>query len=267
MITGKTRLFGIVAHPVGHVRTPQALNALFVQKGVDAVMVAYDVRPQNLAAFVDGIRGAENVGGLVVTVPHKVDIVPLCDRLTHRAAAAGAVNAIRRASDGTLTGDLLDGAGFVAGLEQAGHSVAGHRVYIAGAGGAASAIALAMAEKGPAGLTLVNRSPDKLTALAERLRKHYPQVPVHVGGEVRGHDIIVNGTSLGLHAQDPLPVAVDRIDTGALVAEVIMQPEYTPLLVAARDRGLNVHLGRHMLDGQLEQMYQFLMQPDAGDRA
>lgn len=262
MITGKTRLFGIVAHPVAHVRTPQALNDMFAQSGLDAVMAAYDVHPKNLANFVNGIRSVENFGGLVVTVPHKTDIAPLCDRLTNRAAAAGAVNTIRREADGTLTGDLLDGAGFVAGLEQAGHSITGRRIYIAGAGGAASAIALALAEKDPACLTLVNRSPHKLTALVERLKKYYPNVPVHVGGDVRGHDIVINGTSLGLHAHDPLPIAVEEIDANAIVAEVIMQPEHTPLLEAANQRGLGIHLGRHMLEGQLAEMYQFLVKAD-----
>lgn len=258
MITGKTRLFAIVAHPAHHVRTPQAMNALFAEKGADAVMVACDVAPQGLAGFVAGLRAVENFGGLVVTVPHKVEIAALCDRLTVRAQVAGAVNAIRRDADGSLTGDLLDGAGFVAGLAKGGHHVAGRAVYLVGAGGAASAIAMALAAEGPARLTLVNRSLDKLAALAARLKAHHPDLEVVLGGEVSGHDLVINATSLGLKPEDPLPLAIEDVDAGAVVAEVIMQPEYTKLLQAAQDRGLGVHPGRAMLDGQLAEMFAFL---------
>ncbi|MFC3060825.1 shikimate dehydrogenase family protein [Paenirhodobacter populi] len=269
MISGKTRLFAIVAHPAGHVRTPQAMNALFDREGVDAVMVACDVRPEHLAGFVAGLRGVGNFGGMVATVPHKVEIAALCDRLTDRARAAGAVNALRREPDGTLTGDLLDGAGFVAGLEAAGHQVTGRRIYLTGAGGAASAIAFALAAKGPQRMTLVNRSPEKLASLAQRLAASYPAVEVAVGGIVSGHDLVINGTSLGLRPDDPLPLAIEEVDAGAVVAEVVMQPEYTELLLSARARGLHAHPGRAMLEGQLSEMFAFLTgaEKENGDAA
>lgn len=258
MITGQTRLFGIVAHPAGHVRTPQAMNERFARAGLDAVMTAYDVAPDGLAPFVAGLRRVENFGGLVVTVPHKTEIGAFCDRLTARAEAAGAVNAIRREIDGSLTGDLLDGVGFVRGLEAAGHAVAGRRVYLVGAGGAASAIALAIAEKAPARLTLVNRTPERLAALAARLRARFPDLDVAIGGEIGEQDLVVNATSLGLRADDPLPLDVARVAPGTLVAEVIMQPEITALLEAARARGCAIHPGRAMLEGQLSEMFAFL---------
>lgn len=264
MISGKTRLFAIVAHPAQHVRTPQAMNAVFAEKCVDAVMIACDVAPNGLAGFVAGLRGVENFGGLVVTVPHKVEIATLCDRLTARAQVAGAVNAIRREVDGTLTGDLLDGAGFVAGLAKAGHQIAGRAVYLVGAGGAASAIAMAVAARGARCLTLVNRSVAKLTTLATRLKTHHPEIEVFVGGDVSGHDLVINATSLGLKPDDPLPLAVEDVDPGAVVAEVIMQPEYTALLQHARARGLTVHPGHAMLEGQLSEMFDFLTGTAAG---
>ncbi|MBC8718559.1 shikimate dehydrogenase [Ochrobactrum sp. Marseille-Q0166] len=264
MISGKTRLFAIVAHPAQHVRTPQAMNAVFAEKCVDAVMVACDVAPIGLAGFVAGLRGVENFGGLVVTVPHKVEIATLCDRLTARAQVAGAVNAIRREVDGTLTGDLLDGAGFVAGLAKAGHQIAGRAVYLVGAGGAASAIAMAVAARRARRLTLVNRSVAKLATLAARLKTHHPEIEVFVGGDVSGHDLVINATSLGLKPDDPLPLAVEDVDPGAVVAEVIMQPEYTALLQHARARGLTVHPGHAMLEGQLSEMFDFLTGTAAG---
>ncbi|MGD9919822.1 MAG: shikimate dehydrogenase [Paenirhodobacter sp.] len=257
-ISGTTRLFAIVAHPAHHVRTPQAMNARFAAAGLDAVMVACDVAPEDLAGFVSGLRGVRNFGGLVVTVPHKSAMAALCDRLSPRAEAAGAVNVLRREADGTLSGDLLDGEGFVAGLEAAGHAIAGRRICLVGAGGAARAIALALAARGPARITLLNRSPDKLTALAQRLSAHRPDVGIGIGGPVSGHDLVVNATSLGLRPDDPLPFDVDAVDAGAVVADVVMDPERTELLIRAAARGLIAHPGRAMLEGQLSEMFAFL---------
>lgn len=259
MISGKTRLFAILAHPCGHVRTPQALNALFAEKGIDAVMTAYDVAPEDLAEVVGALRRIRNLDGLVITVPHKSAMMALCDEVSTRARVAGAVNVVRRTADGRLSGDLLDGIGFVTGLRQAGHSVAGRNVYMVGAGGAASAIAFALAAEGVGRLTLANRSPEKLEALADRLRAEFPDVPLALGGQPSGHDIVINATSLGLKAGDPLPVDPEQISPDTLVAEVIMEPAETALLQATRAKGCPVHPGRAMLDGQLAEIFAFLV--------
>ena len=100
-----------------------------------------------------------NLGGLVVTVPHKEQAAVPCDEITPAARLIGAVNAIRL-RDGKLAGGNFDGLGFVAGLRAQGHEPAGRRVYLAGLGGAGKAIACALAEAGPARLDLYNRSPN-----------------------------------------------------------------------------------------------------------
>ncbi len=259
MISGKTRLFALVAHPVSHVRTPQAINALFETRELDAVMVPCEVAPDALARFVDGLRSITNLGGLVVTVPHKIAVASLCDRLTPRAQAAGAVNTIRRDPDGTLTGDLLDGVGFVAGLKQAGIALESRSVYLAGAGGAANAIALALAEQGIARLTIANRTRVRAEDLLHRLTVHQPELRVEIGTrDPSGHDIVVNGTSLGLRPDDMLPLDCDRLASSMTVAEVIMQPRETPLLSAAAAAGCRIQYGQPMLDCQLALMADFL---------
>lgn len=259
MISGKTKLYALVAHPVSHVRTPQAINALFETRGLDAVMVPCEVAPDALARFVDGLRSIANLGGLVVTVPHKIAVASLCDELTPRAQAAGAVNTIRRDPDGTLTGDLLDGVGFVAGLKQAGIALEGRSVYLAGAGGAANAIALALAEQGIARLTIANRTRARAEDLLHRLAAHRPGLRVEIGTrDPSGHDIVVNGTSLGLRPDDALPLDCDRLTSSMTVAEVIMQPRETPLLSAAAAAGCRIQYGQPMLDCQLALMADFL---------
>lgn len=255
MITGHTKLYGIVANPIAHVKTPEEVNKHFAALGHDGVLVPFHVLPENLAQFVDSLRKLENLGGLVVTVPHKTAILSLCDRLEGDAAAIGAANVIRRESDGTLVGVMLDGKGFVSGLAASDIDVTGMNACLLGAGGAASAIAFALAEAGVARLTIVNRSEDKARDLAARVNERYPAVRIDAGApQTASRDLIVNATSLGLRADDPLPLDDLAFHAGQIVAEVIMEPEVTPLLAAARDKGARIHFGRPMLRQQIRLM-------------
>lgn len=258
-ITGRTRLFGIVADPIGHVRTPQVFNARFAARGVDAVLVPFHVAAPLLGAAFEGFRAMRSLGGLVVTVPHKSAAVALCDEVTEAARAVGAVNTIRREPDGRLIGEIFDGEGFVAGLRSQGIEPAGMRVFLAGAGGAANAIAFSLARAGVARLTVANRTASKADDLLHRLRAHFPGLDAGLGGRTPAdHDLVVNATSLGLAPQDPLPLDVEGLLPDQIVAEIIMKPEQTPLLVEAARRGCRVHLGRHMLDCQVDLMARFM---------
>lgn len=258
-ITGHTTIWGILADPIHHVKTPQALNAMMHERGVDGVMIPLHVGASNLDTFVTGLRSMRNLKGFVVTVPHKTAIVDLCDEVSDQARAIGAVNTVRREADGRLVGEMLDGAGFVSGLRQGGIDPRGRSVYLAGAGGAANAIAFALAEAGVSRLTIANRTRAKSEDLQQRLAKHHPAVPVEIGTpDPTGHDIVVNATSLGLKDGDPLPLDVDRLSADQIVAEIIMQPETTALLAAAKERGCRTHPGQPMLACQLELMAAFM---------
>jgi shikimate dehydrogenase len=258
-ITGHTRLLGIIAHPVSHVLTPTLFNAYFAAHGIDAVLIGFEVAPPRLRPVLDGMRGMTNLAGFVVTMPHKSAMVALCDEVSAVGRQIGAVNTIRRAPDGRLIGTMFDGDGFVAGLRARGHEPRGRRVYLAGAGGAASAIAFAFAGAGVAGLTIHNRTVAKAADLAARVRAAHPRVAVEVGSaDPSGHDLIVNGTSLGMHPGDAPPLDVTRLRPDMVVAEVIMAPETTKLLAAAAARGCPVHLGRHMLEEQIAIMAAYI---------
>jgi len=139
-ITGNTRVVAIIADPIGHVRTPQAFNALMAQRAADAVMVPFNVKPEHFARFIAAAPLIHNLVGLVVTIPYKETILAHCTGLTDAAQRMGAVNIVRLGDgqDGarSLLGGNFDGAGFVGGLLAQGHAVQGRRVYLAGAGGA-----------------------------------------------------------------------------------------------------------------------------------
>ncbi|MBD9490408.1 shikimate dehydrogenase [Ensifer sp. ENS11] len=259
MITGHTRFVPLLAHPCRHVRTPPLFNAECERQGEDIIMVALDVEPDRLSATVESFRAIENVAGMVITIPHKGAVAALCDRLIGAAELVGACNVVRREKDGSLTGGMFDGEGFVAGLLHRGHDPAGRRVLLVGAGGAASGVAHALLRAGVANLTIANRSPEKAEALAGQLRGFFSAAQVDVGmPDPRGFDIVVNGTALGMHAGDALPVDVDRLDAGTVVAEVVMQPDVTPLLAEAKARGCVVHKGIHMIEQQVRLLVDFL---------
>lgn len=258
-ITGKTKLYCIVADPILQIKTPQNINKMLAERAIDGVMVPVHIPSAGLAAFMTAMRGVLNLGGIVVTVPHKTNIVALCDAVTPAAATVGAVNVIRREADGRLVGDILDGKGFVAGLQSTGISLRGLSVYLAGAGGAANAIAFALAEAGVSRLTIYNRTPAKAQDMIDRIAKVYGNLQMNVGTyNPQGHDLVVNATSLGMVPTDALPLDVTQLTPDQIVAEIIMKPELTPLLEAAQKKGCRIQYGLPMLQCQIGLMADFM---------
>ena len=258
-ITGSTRLYGIVADPVAQVKTPQTMRKVFDKRGTDGVLVPMHVAPENLPVFVQALRGVMNFGGMIATVPHKTAMVDLCDDITPAARLVGAVNIVRRNSDGSLSGDILDGQGFVGGLRQSGIEPKGLRVLLCGAGGAAKAIAFALADAGVARLDLYNRTQSKAQDIITRLQTVYPTVAMAaVGANPAGYDLVVNATSLGMHPADAMPLDVSGLSPKQTVAEIIMTPALTPLLAAAQAKGCRIQFGLPMLECQIELMADFM---------
>lgn len=260
-ITGATQLLGLIGDPVSQARTPAMANELLKcrnRHGVH-VLVPMHVATEQLEHCLLGLRAMRNFSGAVVTMPHKTRIAGLIDELSSESALVGAVNVIRRRSDGTLVGTLLDGEGFVAGLNTAGHAVAGKVCVLVGAGGAASAIAFALARHGCKSLYLLNRTSSKASSLAKRIAEMFPEVQITIGLQTHStYDIAINGTSLGMKTGDPLPMAEELIDRTTLVAECVVSPEITPLLEVAKRRGRKTHTGVHMLAAQMELMLAFM---------
>ncbi|MGB1863399.1 MAG: shikimate dehydrogenase family protein [Candidatus Puniceispirillum sp.] len=266
LITGTTKLFGVIAHPSAHVRAPMVFNARFVAEKRDHLMIPIDATPDMLVTVMDGLRAMENFGGLTITIPHKVPIAEMCDELGEAARVCGAVNAVRFGDDGRLYGDIFDGAGFVAGLALKGHDIKGKRVLMLGAGGAARAIAVALCQADVGEIAIANRTRDKAQNLVDAMVQGAGYTQAHVLDNMaeaaleaaRDVDIIINTTSLGLHAGDALPLALDNVRADTLIADIIMVPERTEWLALAEEKGLQTHYGRHMLDCQLELIGRFI---------
>ncbi|MSP49141.1 MAG: shikimate dehydrogenase [Alphaproteobacteria bacterium] len=261
-ISGKTAVYGIIADPIGHVRGPSLFNPLFERLGIDAAMVPFHVTATSLQRAVAGFRAIDSLKGWLVTVPHKVGMFHLCDVVGISGTRLQAVNVVRREADGRLVGDNYDGQGFIAGLRHDGIEPKGLDVLMLGAGGAARAIAFALADAGVRRLAIANRTRANAEALAATTRKFFPAFQVEVGAAVAGdQDLIVNATSAGLTPDDALPLDAASLKPRTIVADVIMNPEMTRLLGLAKERGCRIHLGRHMLDSQFSLLARHLSVP------
>ena len=248
MISGKTALIAHLGYPTESFKAPMIYNPWFEKQGIDAVVVPMGVKPEDYSATLAALSRFTNLKGALVTMPHKVTTLSLADEITPTARIAGACNALLLRPDGTCLGDQFDGAGFVRGLLRKGRTLRGARVIVSGAGGVGSAIAASLAAEGVAQLSLFDTYAASAEGLAERLRAHYPQLVVQTGSnDPAGFDVVVNATPLGMKEGDPLPFDVTRIDPAAMVGEVVMKTEYTPLLQATLAKGCGVQVGTDML--------------------
>ena len=248
MISGTTQLIAHLGYPTESFKAPMIYNPWFEKRGIDAVVVPMGVKPGDYAGTLAALARVTNLKGALVTMPHKVTTLSLADEITPTARIAGACNALLLRPDGTWLGDQFDGAGFVRGLLRKGRTLRGARVIVSGAGGVGSAIAASLAAEGVAQLSLFDTYAASAEGLAERLRAHYPQLVVQTGSnDPAGFDVVVNATPLGMNEGDPLPFDVTRIDPAAMVGEVVMKTEYTPLLQAALAKGCGVQVGTDML--------------------
>jgi shikimate dehydrogenase len=248
MISGKTILIAHLGYPTEAFKAPMIYNPWFEQRGIDAVVVPMGVKSEDYPAALAALATLTNLRGALVTMPHKVTTLALVDKATPTARIAGACNALLKRPDGSWLGDQFDGAGFVRGVARKGRRIAGSRVFVAGCGGVGSAIAASLAAADAATIDLFDAHTASADALRNRLLEHYPELEVRTGSQdPAGHDIVVNATPLGMKEGDALPFAIERVDANALVGEVVMKDEHTPLLRAALARGLEVQIGTDML--------------------
>jgi len=251
-VNGATRLYGTVGDPVRQLRLTGIMPQVFAAVGANAVWLPFEGGPGILELMVQALGRMRNLGGFTVTIPYEAAIVPLLGSVSRRAQAAGSVNLVKRDADGRIVGDVVDGIGFVQGLESAGHRVRGASVWLVGLGGGGGAIAAALCEAGVGSLLVSELNEQHADAALARLSRFYPDVPVtSADTPPKGIHYAINATSLGLRPDDPMPFDPVTLDTDVLVAEVIMSPAETPLLQRARTHGRRIHHGRHTLDHQV----------------
>jgi shikimate dehydrogenase len=257
-VSGKTRLFGIVGHPIEQVRSPEMITAEMTSRGYDAVLVPMHVLPDDFETVVPALLRMRNVGGLVFTIPFKARACAFADELGAQARAIGVINALARGADGRLRGDIFDGLGCVEAFRRRDIALAGKRVLLIGAGGAGSAIAAAVASEAPASLAIHDVDGPRAQDLVDKVARANPGARVSVGKPaVEGIDILLNATPVGMLDDPRLPVAIDRIASEVVVFDAIVKPERTPLLALAQRCGCTTVQGREMMRGQIARMVDF----------
>ncbi len=254
-VNGSTDVYLILGDPVEQVMAPDIFNPLFAQMGINAVLVPVCVAPENVQAFVKTAFLAKNIKGMWVTIPHKTPVVEVLDHCSELGRAAGAVNAIRRNADGSLEGGLFDGEGLKASLDYFNMAYTGKKVLIIGAGGAAAAIgaSLSRGAKAAAEIAFFDPSPGKAQDIADRLTNpNGTQVRAAQSSDPSGFDLVLNASPLGLKPSDPMPCDVSRMQAHAALMDIVMKNQPSPVVRAARSRGLNAQPGFEMMIQQAD---------------
>lgn len=260
--TGATRLYVIVGDPIAQVRSPAGVSAEFAARGHDGILVPVQVATADLPNFLSVANRLKNLDGIVVTIPHKFACYQACASATDRAHFLRTVNLMRRRADGAWHGDMVDGLGFLGAARVKGIDPRGMRALLVGAGGAGSAIALALVEGGVRELAIHDSASERRDALIGRLND-LGKAPVRPGAiDPAGFDFIANATPAGMKDGDPFPVDVTRLAPSAYCGCVITKPEISPFIVEARKLGCVTATGTDMYQQHQSIMVDFLLGAD-----
>ena len=249
-------LAAVIGSPVGHSLSPAIHNAAFRALELPWVFVAWEV-PEGYAPEALASMERFGVAGLSVTMPHKSAVAQALDSLTEEAEMLGAVNCVAReaGAETKLIGHNTDGYGIIASLrEDAGFAPENSDCLVLGAGGAARAAVLALANAGAARVAVANRTPERAEQAAALAEDKGEVVPADAAGEF---DLVVNATPMGMgELKDETPVSPMLLRPEQTVLDLIYNPAETAFLVQARDKGVSAHNGLGMLIHQAARAFE-----------
>jgi shikimate dehydrogenase len=258
-LSGATRLFPIIGDPVKYVESPMRLTRTFEERDYNGICVPMQVAADDLDAVMAGLTAARNVDGILVTMPHKFTAFAHCATSAERAKMLRVVSVIRRNPDRTWHGDMLDGLAFVKAQKDHGAEPEGARVLLVGAGGAGSAIAIAMLEGGVNELIIHDADESRVATLIELLTG-LGRGRVSAGPpDPTGCDLVCNATPMGMGENDPLPVDAALLRSSMFVGDVIAGHGVTPFLAAAESVGCRTANGGNMVEAAQDVMADFML--------
>lgn len=257
-ITGKTKVYGVIGHPIGHTVSPLLHNIAFQAHQMAAAYVPFAVHPDQLKEALAGIRSL-GIAGVNVTIPHKIKVLPHLDEITPTAQRIGAVNTIRNDA-GTLIGTNTDGLGFLRSLAVLSFSPHEKTILLLGAGGSARSILVSLAEAGARAVFIANRTLSKALELAEEFSPIFPKTEFR--SDALAHffetpiDLLINTTSVGMN-DSKAPADLACFQTLQHVADIIYSPPQTPLLQQAKQLKIPAINGLGMLLHQGCEAFEF----------
>lgn len=253
MITGRTRVYGLVGNPVRHSLSPAMHNELFRRQRIDAIYVAFDVPGERAGAVAGAVRTL-GLSGVNLTVPFKERVLPELDELSATARVAGAVNVVIREAD-RLVGYNTDGEGYLRALhEELGITPVNTRAVVLGAGGTGRAVAAALAAHGATAVTLLNRTQARAEVACAALATAFPTVeftagalePARFSAVAPSADLVVNCTAGG-GAAAVAALDVAGLRRGAAWTDANYWMADPPQLAACAARGVRIQRGIGML--------------------
>jgi len=259
MLNARTRLFPIIGDPVIYARSPEVLTQNFAARGHNAACIPLQVRDGDLATVMAGLSLIPNIDGLLVTMPHKFTAFPYCATHSDTSRRFRVVSAMRRNPDGTWHGDATDGAAFVKAQIDQGAQPRGARVLLLGAGGAGSAIALALLGAGVRELVVHDTDQARAELLVDRLSDIGANRIATGPADPAGCAMVCNATPMGMADGDPLPLDTALLRGDMFVGDVVAGHGETAFLRAAREAGCRTANGDQMVDAVQEIMIDFMM--------
>lgn len=245
-------MYGVIGDPIEHSLSPTLHNAAFESLKMDCVFVAFHVKTGDVKSAVRGMHGL-GIGGLNVTMPHKNAVIPFLEEVDSTAKSLGSVNTILN-DNGKLSGFSTDGVGALNALKKSGVKLDGKKVLLLGGGGAAKAIAYALAKEVKE-LKILNRSPEKTKALTETISREFnKQVsdgllePSSIKENLQNADVLINATSVGMHPNvEHSLVEPQLLRRDLTVMDIVYNPVKTKLAKEAEKAGAKVVSGVEML--------------------
>lgn len=257
-VSGRTRLFGIVGHPIEQVRSPEFVTAELSRRGHDALLVPIHLPDDRFDELMPAIMAVGNLDGLIITIPYKARAARFADDLGPQARLTGTVSVIAKTRTG-WRGEMFDGIGCAEAILRRNVTIAQSRIGLYGAGGAGSAIALALASRNPRSLTIHDPDSVRCDLLMDRLGKAFPHLTLAATiPEPDEIDILVNASPVGMLDPGACVVADQRLPSRLAVMDIVMTPDRTRLLQIAEDSGCIAIYGREMLGSQIDAVTDYL---------
>jgi shikimate dehydrogenase len=261
-VNGKTRVYGIVGDPIEQVRSPEMVTWEMQKRDHNAVLIPMHIARDEFDTVIPHIMRMRNLDGLIFTIPFKAQAIALAKTLGPQASQIGAINALKKHSNGAWSGEIFDGIGCVEAFKQRGITLQDKRLQLIGLGGAGSAICVALAYEKPKLLRLFDINAQTTERMAKMVNTISPQTVVEVGLPLaEGIDILLNASPVGMLSDARLPLAVEQFKKELIVFDAIVMPENTPLLSLAQDCGCQVVRGREMMLGQISKIVDYFFAP------
>ena len=258
-----TSTYAVIGDPIDHSLSPNIHNAAFRSLDLDSTYIAYRIPKGELAAGIESLK-AIKIAGFNVTIPHKIEMIKYLDVLDENCNLIGAVNTVSN-DDGVLKGYNTDMTGFLDPIKKRNLTIKDSQVILLGAGGAARAIVAAMVKEKAGKITIVNRTMENATKLAEFAKKIGGSVDIvslqEANKTIADYKFIINSTSIGMKMRHdnhhiPSPLSTENIGKDSIVYDIVYQPINTDLVKKSKENGATIIYGYEMLLSQAARAFE-----------